>query len=252
MVFIGEYLVYIVAAILSIALYIVSSIFIFRHIIRVLEKEMLIVARIAMGLLSISLFLAFIASLHGVHEIFILVFSLFIISFLAVIVGARHVLEEYMTGVFASKAYDLRAGDYIEIRDIRGYVAALDDTSIIIRDPKKGLVYIPYTMLAHTPFKRVKIEEGYEMRVILTIPLYIDLQNVRTRIEDIVRGLGVENPRVDIDSIGSRGLRLVVRGSIRDPRRGEEIRLALLDRLYPLLRFSISSIEDKPCKKPDA
>lgn len=252
MVFIGEYLVYVVAAVLSIALYIVSSIFLFRHIIRVLEKEMLIVARIAMGLLSISLFLAFIASLHGAHEIFVLVFSLFIISFLAVIVGARHILEEYMTGVFASKAYDLRAGDYIEIRDIKGYIAALDDTSLVIRDPKKGLVYIPYTMLAHTPFKRIKVEEGYEMRVILTIPLNVDLQNIRARIEDIARELGVENPHVDIDSIGSRSLRLIVRGSIRDPRREDEIRLALFDRLYPLLSLSMSSIEDKPCKKPDA
>jgi hypothetical protein len=29
-------------------------------------------------------------------------------------------LEEYLTGIFASKTFDLRAGDYIEIGDIRG------------------------------------------------------------------------------------------------------------------------------------
>jgi hypothetical protein len=39
---------------------------------------------------------------------------------LVVILNARHILEEYLTGIFASKTFDLRAGDYIEIGDIRG------------------------------------------------------------------------------------------------------------------------------------
>lgn len=247
---IESYLAYVVAALLAIILYLVSNTVLFRHIMRILEREILIVARIATALLSISLFLAVIASLHGVHEIFVLVFSLFLISFLAVIIGARHVLEEYMTGLIASKTYDLRPGDYIEVRDIRGYIAALDEASIVVRDSRRGLVYIPYTLLVHMPFKRVKSEEMCEVRITFTVPINTDLESVKSGVEKIASELGVESPRVDIDEIGLHSMRLVLRGYIRDPRREEEVRLAIMDRLYLLLRPSTDHIEKKSREEP--
>lgn len=249
----GEvYVTYIVAASASIILYIISSVTLFKHIARVLGREMLIVLRIAMILLSISLFLAFISYLYGVHEIFVLIFTLFIVSFLVVIMGARHVLEEYMTGIFASRAYDLRVGDYIEIGGIRGYITALDDTSIIVKDSRKGLVHIPYTMITHTPFKRIKPEEGYEIRIPVFLPHGIDIERILENAQRIARELGLDEARADIESIRSTGITLLVRGVARDPRREDEIRYTILDRLYRTLRPSISRVDNNPKDEPEA
>jgi hypothetical protein len=96
-----EYIVYVVAGVASILLYVFSNLLLFKHVIRVLGKEFLIIIRISIALLSISLFLAFTAFIHGAHEIFVLIFSLFVISFLVVIIGARHVLEEYIIRYFS-------------------------------------------------------------------------------------------------------------------------------------------------------
>ena len=230
-----EYFVYIAAGIASALLYVFSSLLLFKNIIRILGREFLVILRISIALLSISLFLAVTAFIHGAHEIFVLIFSLFVISFLVVIVGARHVLEEYMTGIFASKTFDLRVGDYIEIGDIRGYIAALDDTNVIIRDSRRGLVYVPYTMFAHTPFKRAKVDEEYEVRVEASIDHYVDLDTIRRELSEIAREAGLAGARLDIESIGQSGVTIAIRGTIRDPRREDEVRHVILNRLYSLL-----------------
>lgn len=243
---IQAYIVYIVAAVASIMLYILSGMALFRHLTRILGREMLIVLRITMILLSISLFLAFTSYLYGAHEIFVLIFTLFIISFLVIAIGSRHVLEEYMTGIFASRAYNLRVGDYIEVGNIKGYITALDDTSIIVRDSRKGLVHIPYTMMAHTPFKRVEPEEGYEIRVNVFLPHGTDVDRILENAREIARGLGLEDVGADIESIERAGVVVAVRGLTRDPRREDEIRYSILDRLYRTLRSSASRVDKEP------
>ncbi|MEM2204583.1 MAG: mechanosensitive ion channel family protein [Sulfolobales archaeon] len=229
------YITYIVATAASIMLYVISSVTLFKQLARVLGKEMLIVLRIAMILLSISVFLAFTSYLYGAHEIFVLIFTLFIISFLVIVMGARHVLEEYVTGIFASKAYDLRVGDYIEVGSIKGYITALDDTSIIIKDSRKGLIHIPYTMLTHTPFKRVKPEEGYEIRIQVFLPHEVDVDRILEDARKIARELGLDDVKADIESIEKSGVVILVRGLIRDPRREDEIKYSILDKLYKSL-----------------
>lgn len=240
------YITYIVAAAASMLLYIVSSMTLFRYLARVVGREMLIVVRITMILLSISLFLAFTSYLYGAHEIFVLIFTLFIVSFLVVVMGARHVLEEYMTGIFASRAYDLRVGDYIEVDDIKGYITALDDTSIIVKDSRRGLVHIPYTMITHRPFKRIKPEEGYEIRVRISLPHVDDIEKILDDAQRIAKELGLDEARADIESIKSSSITLVIRGLVRDPRREDEIKHTILDRLYRALRSSVPHIDDKP------
>ncbi|MEM1611565.1 MAG: mechanosensitive ion channel [Sulfolobales archaeon] len=244
-----EYIIYIIAGIASIFLYVFSNLLLFRHVIRILGKEFLIIARISIALLSISLFLAFTAFIHGAHEIFVLIFSLFVISFLVIIIGARHVLEEYITGIFASKTFDLRVGDYIEIGDIKGYIAALDDTNVIIRDIRRGLIYVPYTMFAHTPFKRAKVEEGYDIRITITLNRHIDLEEIRKELNRIAADLGLSNIRLDIEAIEASEITLSIRGSIKDPRKQEEIRYTILDRLYSLL-FPKSKVDYEAGNNP--
>lgn len=249
---IQAYASYIIAVAASILLYIISSVTLFRHLARVLGREMLIVLRIAIILLSISLFLAFTSYLYGAHEIFVLIFTLFIASFVVVVMGARHVLEEYMTGIFASRAYDLRVGDYIEVGGIKGYITALDDTTIIVKDSRRGLIHIPYTIIAHTPFKRVKPEEGYEIRIPVFLPHGADIEKILDNAQKIARELGLEDARADIRSIKSSGVTILVRGLTRDPRREDEIRYAILERLYRALSPSTSSVDSKAEEDPEA
>lgn len=244
------YITYIIAAVASILLYIVSSATLFRHLARVLGREMLIVLRIATVLLSISLFLAFTSYLYGAHEIFVLIFTLFIASFMVVVMGARRMLEEYMTGIFASRAYDLRVGDYIEVDGIRGYVTALDDTSIIVKDSRRGLVHIPYTMIAHTPFKRIKPEEGYEIRIHIFLPHGADVEKILDDAQRVARELGLDDAKASIRSIRSSGVAILVRGLTRDPRREDEIRYAILERLYRSIAPSTPHIDSKSEKDP--
>jgi len=245
-----EYLVYIVAGIASVLIYMFSNILLFKNLIRVLGKEFLVILRISIALLSISLFLAVTAYIHGVHEIFVLIFTLFIITFLVVVIGARHLLEEYMTGIFASKAFDLKVGDYIEIGDIRGYITALDDTNVIIRDTRRGIVYVPYTMFAHTPFKRAKIDEEYEVRVAASIDHFIDLEEVRRKLNEVAKEIGLVGVRLDVEAIGPSGVTLSIKGIIRDPRREDEVRHAVLNKLYSMLSPTREKIHGKAGENP--
>jgi hypothetical protein len=119
--------------------------------------------------------------------------------------------------------------------DIKGYIAALDDTNVIIKDIRKGLIYVPYTMFTHTPFKRAKVEEGYDIRITVTLNRHVDLEDLRKELSRIASDLGLYNVRLDIEAIETSGITIPIRGSIKDPRKQEEIRYTILDRLYPLL-----------------
>lgn len=213
-------------------------ILIHRYVIGVLRRRVrraiMFIFDFILILFIVSIVIGGVASLYGFREVFAIVFGLFIIGILIVLIGSRHVLEEYMSGVFATEIHDLRIGDYIEIDHFRGHIVALNETSIVIRDSHRDLVYIPYTKILHTPFKRFRVEEGHEIIIPVIIPYTTDLKDLREEIKKRSQELGVENVRVSIESFGERNIRMIIRGIIRDLRREEDIRYALLDEIYSM------------------
>ena len=195
-----------------------------RRLLRLLEPVFLILAA--------SLFLAITAHVYGFPLLALVALSVLIIGSSALLVGFRHVVEEYFTGLVLVKTYNLRVGDYVELENARGYIVALGDTALVVRNPHRDLVYIPYTRLARSHFKRLKAGEGHEIKVHVHAPHGPGLARIREEAARIAGALGVENARVDVESIGEDGVLLAVRGVIRDPRREEEIRYAILDHVY--------------------
>jgi small-conductance mechanosensitive channel len=127
---------------------------------------------------------------------------------------------------------DLHVGDYIEFNNMRGYITALEDTYIVLRDPRREYVYIPYTTLLRSPFRRVKTPEGHEVRIRLFVPRGQELKKVREAVEQVAKEYGLERLSVDVEKIGVRGVVVVVRGMLKDPRQEDEVKYAVLDRVY--------------------
>jgi small-conductance mechanosensitive channel len=188
--------------------------------------------------LAASLFLAITAHVYGFLLLALVALSALIIGSLALLVGFRHVIEEYFTGLVLVKAFGLKVGDYVEFEDARGYIVALGDTALVVRNPHRDLVYIPYTRLARSHFKRLKAGEGHEIKVHVHAPHGPGLARIREEASRIAGSLGVENVRVDVESMGEDGVLLAVRGVIRDPRREEEVRYAILDHVYSAINPS--------------
>lgn len=213
-------------------LLIIANRYLFKFLRIRFRKSIVLFFEMVIALLIISFAVGSIASLYGFREVFIVVFGLFILGVLAIIIGSRHVLEEYMSGVLAIEIHDLRVGDYIEVDHVRGYIVALNETSVVVRDMHRDLVYIPYTKLLHSPFKRFRVEEGHEIVIPIVIPYVSDLAELRNRIMERARELGIENVRISIESLSEKSIRLIIRGIIRDLRREEEIRYSMLDEIY--------------------
>jgi len=230
--------IYIIGISLAIILYIFGKRALFKYFKRILGKELLRAFELTMALLALTLFIAVLNFALNVYAVFALFLALFLTSLLALILGSRHVLEEYLTGNFATKTYGLRVGDYVELDKVRGYIVSVDETSIVIRDPQRDLVYIPYTALVHNPFKKVRIEEGHEIRLPIFVPYGVDLKKMREELANIANSYGVENFRVDVESIGAHGVTLVARGVLRDPRREDDLKYELLDRAYAIATLS--------------
>jgi hypothetical protein len=130
------------------------------------------------------------------------------------------------------KAYGLKVGGYVELDNVRGYIVALEDTALVVRNPHRDHVYTPYTRLARSSFKRFRVEEGREIRVHVLVPRGLSLPKVREEASRMAGSLGVENVRVDVERVGEDGVLLAVRGVVRGSRRGGEIRYAILDHIY--------------------
>ncbi|MFZ8792274.1 MAG: mechanosensitive ion channel family protein, partial [Acidilobaceae archaeon] len=62
------------------------------------------------------------------------------------------------------------------------------------------------------------------------------LKRVKEEVSRLAGSLGIENIRVDIESVRQGGVILVVRGVIRDPRKEDEIKYAILDHVYSIMR----------------
>ena len=225
-------LIVVIAVVVGVAVYVFIHRFLFRRMIRVLRRPLIIIIDLVVLLFIASMILGIIGSVYGFHEFFAIIFGLFVIGSLAILLGSRHVLEEYLSGVFSTELYDLKIGDYIELDNVRGHVVALEETAIVIRDPHRDLVYIPYTKLLHSSFKRFRAEEGHEIVVHATIPARASLSALKEDILKEASSLGLENIRISIESLGIDSLRIVIRGIIRDVRREEEIKYLLLDYIY--------------------
>ena len=193
---------------------------------------------------SASLFLAVASHAYGFPLLALVALTLLIVGLLTLLAGLRHFIEEYLTGLVLVKTYKLRVGDYVEFENTRGYIVALGDTALVVRNPHRDLVYVPYTRLARSGFKRLTAGEGHEIRVHVHAPHGPSLARIREEAARIAGSLGVENVRVDVESIGEDGVLLAIRGVIRDPRREEEIKYAILDHIYSTINPSPQTRED--------
>lgn len=210
----------------------------------VADVRLLKLAELVLIAMSASLFLAVASHAYGFPLLGLATLVVLTVGLLALLVGLRHPIEEYLTGLVLVKARGLRVGEYVEFEDIRGCIVALGDTALVVRDPLRDLVYVPYTRLARSGFKRVSAGEGHEIRVHVHAPHGPGLAKIREEASRIAGSLGVENVRVDVESIGEDGVLLAVRAVIRDPRREEEIRYAILDHVYSAINPSPQTRED--------
>jgi hypothetical protein len=80
------------------------------------------------------------------------------------------------------------------------------------------------------------VEEGHEIRVHVLVPPGLSLLKIREEASRIASSLGVESVKVDVESVRQDGVLLVVRGIIRDPRKEDEIRYAILDHIYSTIK----------------
>ena len=210
----------------------------------VADRRLFRLLELVFAILAASLFLAVASHAYGFPLLALVALSVFTIGSLVLLVGFRHVIEEYFTGLVLVKAYGLRAGDYVEFENTRGYIVALGDTALVVRNPHRDLVYIPYTRLARSHFKRLAAGEGHEIRVHVHAPHGPSLARIREEAARIAGSLGVENVRVDVESIGGDGVLLAIRGVVRDPRREEEVRYAILDHVYSAIDPTPQTRED--------
>jgi small-conductance mechanosensitive channel len=210
----------------------------------VVDVRLLKLAELVLIVASASLFLAVASHAYGFPLLALVALTLLIVGLLTLLTGLRHFIEEYLTGLVLVKTYKLRVGDYVEFGNTRGYIVALGDTALVVRNPHRDLVYVPYTRLARSGFKRLAAGEGHEIRVHVHAPHDPSLARIREEAARIAGSLGVENVRVDVESIGEDGVLLAVRGVIRDPRREEEIKYAILDHIYSAINPSPQTQED--------
>ncbi|MCX8135764.1 mechanosensitive ion channel domain-containing protein [Pyrobaculum aerophilum] len=206
--------------------------FIRRIFSKVVNREQVYLMEIIALLFSLSLFFAIVSPQAQLHHLFYLIFAIFIVSTGIILLGTWRILQEYLTGLFITRVLDLHVGDYLEFDHMRGYITALEDAFIVLRDPRREYVYIPYTSLLQFPFRRVKTPEGHEVRIRLYIPRGHDLKKVRDIVATVAREYGLEKLNVDVERIGLRGVLLVVRGVLKDPRQEDEVKYAILDRVY--------------------
>jgi small-conductance mechanosensitive channel len=78
----------------------------------------------------------------------------------------------------------------------------------------------------------VKTPEGHEVRIRLFVPRGQELKKVREAVEQVAKEYGLERLSVDVEKIGVRGVVVVVRGMLKDPRQEDEVKYAVLDRVY--------------------
>jgi len=216
----------------GVVVFLLLDYFVKRIFSRVLDSEQLLLLRLLAALFSLSLIFAIVSPVAQIHHLFYLLLVILVFSLGSFILGTRRILEQYLTGLFVARVLDLHVGDYIELGDLRGYITALEDAYLVVRDPRREYVYIPYTVLLQNPFRRIKSPEGHEVRIRLFVPSGQDVKRIRSLIEEVAREFGVERLSVDVEKIGARGVTLVVRGVLRDPRQEDELKYAVLDKVY--------------------
>jgi hypothetical protein len=74
-------------------------------------------------------------------------------------------------------------------------------------------------MFVHTPFKRAKVVESYDIRITISLDHSIDLKGLKRELNTIAKDLGLSDLRLDIEAIETSRIVISIRGSIRDPRK---------------------------------
>jgi Mechanosensitive ion channel. len=218
--------------VVAIAVFILAMYSVRRFFSKALSWEQRFLLEVLVLLFSISLFLAVASPAIQMHYLFYLVFAVFILTMGILLLGTWRILEQYLTGLFVTRVLDLHVGDYVEFDDVRGYITALTDAYVVVRDPRREYAYIPYTVLLQRPFRRIKTPEGHEVRIKLFVPRWQELKKVREVVEQVAKEYGLERLSVDVEKIGVRGVIVVVRGLLKDPRQEDELKYAVLDRVY--------------------
>lgn len=221
-----------IGAVAAATAFLLIFLFVGRFYGKMLQRYQKFLVELLVALFSFSLFLAIVSPQAQVHYLFFLMLVLFVVAIGVLVLGTRRVLEEYLTGLFVARVYNFHVGDYIEIGSIRGYITSLGDTYVVVRDPQREYVYIPYTIFLQKPFRQVRAPEGHEVRIKLYVPEQGSVSAVMDIVKNVANEFGLERTRVDVEKIGSRGVLLVVRGLLRDPRQEDELRYAIMDRVY--------------------
>ncbi|MEM1597907.1 MAG: mechanosensitive ion channel [Pyrobaculum sp.] len=227
-----DILVLVLGVVVTILTIFILIFFIKRFFEKVLNREQVLLIRFLLILFGLSLFLAIVSPAAQMHYLFYLLLALFVTAMGVLVLGTRRMLEQYLTGLFVTRVLDLHVGDYIELGQMRGYVTALEEAFVVIKDPRREYVYIPYTILLQMPFRRVKSPEGHEVRIRLFVPFTHDVKKVRAVVGEVAKEYGLEKMSVDVEKIGARGVVFVVRGVLKDPRQEDELRYSILDRVY--------------------
>jgi len=55
-------------------------------------------------------------------------------------------------------------------------------------------------------------------------------------VEHVAKEYGLEKLSVDVEKIGVKGIVVVVRGMLKDPRQEDEVKYAVLDRVYTVFQ----------------
>ncbi|MEM4964419.1 MAG: mechanosensitive ion channel [Pyrobaculum sp.] len=227
-----DLLVWILGGVISISLLYVVLRFVRRLFSKILTKTQMFLLDFVVVLFVLAMFLAVVSPAAQLHHLFYLTLVLLIVAVGVLVLGTRRILEQYFTGVFVTRVLDLHVGDYVEFNKLKGYITSLGDTYIVIKDPRREYIYIPYSVLLQEPFRRVKSPEGHEVRVKLFIPLGHDLKKIREVVKEVASAFGLEKLSVDVEKIGLKGVVVVARGVLKDPRREDELKYAILDRVY--------------------
>ena len=213
-----------------------GSVLLYRRAVSGVKSELvkrLIASSVASG------YAAFVAAILDVvldvFPLFLFLLTLFVMVGSLTIIAARHEIEEQVVGSYAV-VRRIRIGDYVEIGNVAGHVVAKEDTGIVIRDTRRGLLYIPYSDIVEGEVRRVDADEGFEVRIFVDLPIdRVDLEAIRRSLEPLANNFEVRNLRVDVDAIKNGSVRLVIRGIMFDVRKRDEFRYAVLDRVYSLV-----------------
>ncbi|MCC6020426.1 MAG: mechanosensitive ion channel [Thermoproteaceae archaeon] len=210
----------------------VPLIYIKRLAARALGRELVYVAKLALAVFAVTLLLAATSPIMQLQYLFYVALVVMILTIAVLVLGAWHVIVQYFAGAFVTRELKLHTGDYVDLGDVRGHVVALGKTHAVLKSPERDDVYVPYTVFIQRPFRRVNVIEGREIRVRVLVPCWPSLALIKELILSESGKYGANNVSVDVEEIGTSGVMVVIRAVLRDLRKADEFRYAIVNRIY--------------------